>query len=107
MADDPYFFLYYGKAPRYPSYFALERENGEVGRVLRFDSLSKVLSAGIRIGFASGPEALLKAIDQHVCPDLSFYSHEGLINDRFASPFSYFFSQFLSLIQKWFDNVKK
>ncbi|KAF8910539.1 PLP-dependent transferase [Gymnopilus junonius] len=65
LEDDPYFFLYYGKAPRYPSYFALELEEPEVGRVLRFDSLSKVLSAGIRIGFASGPEVLLKAIDQH------------------------------------------
>ncbi|KIM40662.1 hypothetical protein M413DRAFT_446079 [Hebeloma cylindrosporum] len=65
LEDDPYFYLYYGKAPRYPSYFALELEEPEVGHVLRFDSLSKVLSAGIRIGFASGPEALLKAIDQH------------------------------------------
>ncbi|KDR75974.1 hypothetical protein GALMADRAFT_139740 [Galerina marginata CBS 339.88] len=65
LEDDPYFYLYYGKAPRYPSYFALELDEPEVGRVLRFDSLSKVLSAGIRIGFASGPEALLAAIDQH------------------------------------------
>ncbi|KDR77824.1 hypothetical protein GALMADRAFT_210056 [Galerina marginata CBS 339.88] len=65
LEDDPYFHLYYGKAPRYPSYFGLELEEPEVGRVLRFDSLSKVLSAGLRIGFASGPEALLRAIDQH------------------------------------------
>jgi len=64
--DDPYFYLYYGEAPRYPSYFALEREEPEVGRVLRFDSLSKILSAGMRIGFASGPEPLLNAIDQCV-----------------------------------------
>ncbi|KAF9553975.1 PLP-dependent transferase [Agrocybe pediades] len=65
LEDDPYFYLYYGKEPRYPSYFALELEEPEVGHVLRFDSLSKILSAGIRIGFASGPEALLNAIDQH------------------------------------------
>ncbi|PPQ92584.1 LOW QUALITY PROTEIN: hypothetical protein CVT25_007276 [Psilocybe cyanescens] len=65
LEDDPYFYLYYGKAPRYPSYFALELEEPDVGRVLRFDSLSKILSAGIRIGFASGPDALLNAIDQH------------------------------------------
>ncbi|KAF4613657.1 hypothetical protein D9613_007469 [Agrocybe pediades] len=65
LEDDPYFYLYYGKEPRYPSYFALELEEPEVGRVLRFDSLSKILSAGIRIGFASGPEALLEAIDEH------------------------------------------
>lgn len=65
--DDPYFYLYYGDAPRYPSYFSLERQEPEVGRVLRFDSLSKILSAGIRIGFASGPGALLAAMDGHVC----------------------------------------
>ncbi|KAG6906677.1 hypothetical protein DXG01_012657 [Tephrocybe rancida] len=61
--DDPYYFLYYGKATRYPSYFALESEEPETGRVLRFDSLSKVLSAGIRIGFVSGPTPLLRAIN--------------------------------------------
>lgn len=64
--DDPYYFLYYGDAARYPSYFALELEQPEVGRVLRFDSLSKILSSGIRIGFASGPEPLLQALDMHV-----------------------------------------
>ncbi|KAK0469533.1 pyridoxal phosphate-dependent transferase [Desarmillaria tabescens] len=64
-ADDPYYYLYFGEAPRYPSYFSLELEEPEVGRVLRFDSLSKILSAGIRIGFASGPEPLLDAMDRH------------------------------------------
>ena len=66
ITDDPYFYLYYGQAPRYPSYFALELQEPEVGRVLRFDSLSKILSAGMRIGFASGPEPLLNAIDGYV-----------------------------------------
>ncbi|KAF7789633.1 hypothetical protein EIP86_000579 [Pleurotus ostreatoroseus] len=65
LEDDPYYFLYYGDAPRSPSYFSLELEQPEVGRVLRFDSLSKVLSSGIRIGFLSGPEPLLQAIDMH------------------------------------------
>ncbi|KAG5637955.1 hypothetical protein H0H81_002483 [Sphagnurus paluster] len=65
LEDDPYYYLYYGKAERPPSYFALELEEPEVGRVLRFDSLSKILSAGIRIGFASGPKPLLQAIDRH------------------------------------------
>ena len=51
IVDDPYFYLYFGKAPRPPSYFALEAQmGGEVGRVLRFDSLSKILSSGLRIG---------------------------------------------------------
>ena len=64
--DDPYYYLYYGKSTRSPSYFTLELQEPEVGRVLRFDSMSKILSAGIRIGFVSGPEAILTAIDRHV-----------------------------------------
>ncbi|KXN86754.1 Kynurenine/alpha-aminoadipate aminotransferase, mitochondrial [Leucoagaricus sp. SymC.cos] len=66
LEDDPYYYLYYGTAPRPPSYFSLEKEVlPETGRVLRFDSFSKILSAGIRVGFASGPEALLKSIERH------------------------------------------
>ncbi|KAH7919876.1 hypothetical protein BV22DRAFT_993489, partial [Leucogyrophana mollusca] len=49
-----------------PSYFQLELDAPEVGRVLRFDSLSKILSAGMRIGFASGPKPFLDAIDLHI-----------------------------------------
>jgi len=63
--DDPYCYLYYGKAPRPPSYFSLECDQPEVGRVLRFDSLSKVLSSGLRLGFVSGPPPLITAIIKH------------------------------------------
>ncbi|EKM58576.1 uncharacterized protein PHACADRAFT_207395 [Phanerochaete carnosa HHB-10118-sp] len=65
LEDDPYYYLYYGDAVRAPSYFSLELEQPEVGRVLRFDSLSKILSAGIRIGFLCGPDALMTVIDMH------------------------------------------
>ncbi|GBE87948.1 Aminotransferase tdiD [Sparassis crispa] len=65
LEDDPYYYLYFGSAERCPSYFKLELEQPEVGRVLRFDSLSKILSSGLRIGFVSGPEPLLQAIDMH------------------------------------------
>ncbi|TFY81319.1 hypothetical protein EWM64_g2700 [Hericium alpestre] len=65
LEDDPYYYLYYGKAARLPSYFSLEPQTGEVGRVLRFDSLSKILSAGIRIGFTTGPIPILNAMDGH------------------------------------------
>ena len=66
--DDPYYFMYFGTRPRIPSYFALEVQSGDriVGRVLRFDSFSKIISAGIRIGFVTGPSPLLDAIDKHV-----------------------------------------
>jgi len=65
LEDDPYYYLYYGEAARPASYFSLELDEPEVGRVLRFDSLSKILSAGIRIGFTSGPEPLVAAMNLH------------------------------------------
>jgi len=65
--DDPYYFMYFGTSPRIASYFMLEAQTGDrsVGRVLRFDSFSKILSSGIRIGFVTGPTPLLDAIDRH------------------------------------------
>ncbi|KAI0663886.1 PLP-dependent transferase [Cubamyces menziesii] len=65
MEDDPYYYLYFGDAPRPPSYFMLERDQPEVGRVIRFDSLSKVLSSGMRIGFLSAPQPILDAVVLH------------------------------------------
>ncbi|OJT07361.1 Kynurenine/alpha-aminoadipate aminotransferase, mitochondrial [Trametes pubescens] len=65
LEDDPYYYLYFGSAPRPPSYFSLELEQPEVGRVIRFDSLSKILSSGIRIGFMCGPDALMTVVDMH------------------------------------------
>ncbi|KAI9435643.1 PLP-dependent transferase [Lactarius psammicola] len=67
LEDDPYYFMYFGTRPRIPSYFTLEAQTGDrsVGRVLRFDSFSKIISAGIRIGFVTGPTPLLDAIDKH------------------------------------------
>ena len=82
ITDDPYFYLYYGQGPRYPSYFALELQEPEVGRVLRFDSLSKILSAGMRIGFASGPEPLLNAIDGYVRYTSPPYSTKMVLTDN-------------------------
>lgn len=55
--DDAYYFLNFGgdqsKAGR--SYLSMEKEiNEETGRVIRFDSLSKVVSSGMRLGFLTG-----------------------------------------------------
>ncbi|KAG8906041.1 hypothetical protein FRB99_007698 [Tulasnella sp. 403] len=64
LEDDPYYYLYFGDNPRPPSYFQLEAEVGEpVGRVIRFDSFSKILSAGMRLGLVSGPERIVDMID--------------------------------------------
>lgn len=66
LEDDPYYFIYYGDKPKPPSYFRLEKEIlGEVGRVLRFDSFSKVMSAGFRLGWLTGPEPILNKIEAH------------------------------------------
>lgn len=66
LEDDPYYFLYYGDSPRPPSYLTLERQmGGQLGRVLRFDSFSKILSAGFRLGWVTGPDTILTAIERH------------------------------------------
>ncbi|CCF51469.1 hypothetical protein NDA11_007411 [Ustilago hordei] len=75
LEDDPYYFLSFKGLSavadpvtrvRGKSYFQLEAEDnyvGGVGRVLRFDSFSKILSAGLRLGFVTGPKEILDAID--------------------------------------------
>ncbi|KZT42180.1 PLP-dependent transferase [Sistotremastrum suecicum HHB10207 ss-3] len=65
LEDDPYYYLYYGQAARPPSYFTLEsyERSAPAGRVIRFDSLSKIISSGFRLGFVTGPLKILKCID--------------------------------------------
>ena len=46
------------------SFLALDVESGD-GRVLRFDSLSKVLSSGLRIGWATGSHAFIERLALH------------------------------------------
>ncbi|KAL1917420.1 uncharacterized protein VTP21DRAFT_3813 [Calcarisporiella thermophila] len=58
LEDDPYYYLQFNDR-RTPSYFSLDVD----GRVLRFDSFSKILSAGLRLGFASGPKELIDKIN--------------------------------------------
>ncbi|KAJ1308240.1 hypothetical protein OPQ81_003955 [Rhizoctonia solani] len=67
LEDDPYYYLYFGSAEMPSSYIALENTTPNVSqrRVLRMDSFSKVLSSGMRIGFATGPPPLIKAMNSH------------------------------------------
>ncbi|TFL04282.1 PLP-dependent transferase [Pterulicium gracile] len=69
IEDDPYYHLYYGEQERPASYFSLEKQLASatepVGRVVRLDSLSKILSAGMRIGTATGPASIIEVIDRH------------------------------------------
>ncbi len=67
LEDDPYYHLYFGSAAPPASYFSLERRmGGDIGRVLRFDSLSKILAAGFRLGWITGPDYLVAQIERHV-----------------------------------------
>eukprot|EP00461_Guttulinopsis_vulgaris_P000751 UN00751 len=70
LEDDPYANLYYGAArapesiadfkPQSPvSYLELDTD----GRVLRFDSLSKILSSGLRLGTVSGYKPLVEQLN--------------------------------------------
>jgi tryptophan aminotransferase len=59
--DDPYYFL---TPELIPSYFELEPlVISPPGQVIRFDSFSKILSGGMRLGYATGPKELCAAID--------------------------------------------
>ena len=61
LEDDPYYFLQFtGKRPS--SFLSIDVE----GRVLRFDSFSKVLSSGVRLGFVTGPQPLVDRIVLHM-----------------------------------------
>ena len=63
LEDDPYYYLQFQeKDQRPPSFFSLDTE----GRVLRFDSFSKILSSGIRLGFVTGPRPLIERIVLHM-----------------------------------------
>jgi len=61
LEDDPYFYMQFSDH-RVPSFFSMDVE----GRVLRMDSLSKILSSGIRLGFISGPKPLVERIMLHM-----------------------------------------
>ncbi|XP_046566764.1 kynurenine/alpha-aminoadipate aminotransferase, mitochondrial-like isoform X2 [Haliotis rubra] len=61
MEDDPYFYLQFAK-PYIPSFLSMDVD----GRVMRFDSLSKLLSSGVRVGFLSGPKMLVNRIALHM-----------------------------------------
>ncbi|XP_041360154.1 kynurenine/alpha-aminoadipate aminotransferase, mitochondrial-like [Gigantopelta aegis] len=60
MEDDPYFYLQFSK-PYVPSFLSMDVD----GRVMRFDTFTKVMSSGMRIGCLSGPRALVNKIIQH------------------------------------------
>lgn len=72
LEDDAYYFLHFlDKQP--VSFLSLDTE----GRVLRFDSFSKVLSSGLRLGYLTGPKQLVQNIELHI---QSSYLHSSALS---------------------------
>ncbi|GAA5922353.1 hypothetical protein JCM1841_003080 [Sporobolomyces salmonicolor] len=66
LEDDAYHYLSFDPENITPSYFELEaRSGGETGRVVRFDSFSKILSSGMRLGFLTAAKPLVDIVDLH------------------------------------------
>ncbi|XP_022915117.1 kynurenine/alpha-aminoadipate aminotransferase, mitochondrial [Onthophagus taurus] len=61
LEDDAYYFLHF-LDELVPSFLSMDVQ----GRVLRFDSFSKVLSSGLRLGWVTGPKQLIQAIELHI-----------------------------------------
>ncbi|XP_066947433.1 kynurenine/alpha-aminoadipate aminotransferase, mitochondrial-like [Macrobrachium rosenbergii] len=63
LEDDPYYHLQFGDPEKLaPSFLSLDTD----GRVLRMDSFSKIVSAGLRVGYVTGPVQLLNRIVWHM-----------------------------------------
>lgn len=60
VEDDPYYYLQFGEK-RIASYFSIDVD----ARVIRCDSMSKILSSGLRIGWITGPKALIERVNMH------------------------------------------
>ncbi|MCL4140216.1 UNVERIFIED_CONTAM: hypothetical protein GTU68_001550, partial [Idotea baltica] len=62
LEDDPYYFIQFGDPKNIPkSFLSLDTD----GRVMRFDSFSKIVCPGFRIGYVTGPKRLVNKIVQH------------------------------------------
>ncbi|TFK16101.1 neurotrypsin [Platysternon megacephalum] len=61
IEDDPYYFLQFEKN-KAPSFLSMDVD----GRVIRCDSFSKIISAGLRLGFLTGPKPLIDRVILHM-----------------------------------------
>uniref|UniRef100_A0A674IFB7 Aminotransferase class I/classII large domain-containing protein n=1 Tax=Terrapene triunguis TaxID=2587831 RepID=A0A674IFB7_9SAUR len=61
IEDDPYYFLQFEKT-KAPSFLSMDVD----GRVIRCDTFSKIISAGLRLGFLTGPKPLIDRVILHM-----------------------------------------
>jgi kynurenine/2-aminoadipate aminotransferase len=71
LEDDPYYHLQFPRSSntsenskstaKLPSFLSMDKD----GRVIRFDSFSKIISSGFRIGWATGPAFLIERLQLH------------------------------------------
>lgn len=60
LDDDPYYFIQFHEK-RMQSFLSMDTE----GIVMRYESFSKILSAGMRVGFVIGPKPLMRRLALH------------------------------------------
>ena len=75
LEDDPYYFLHF--LDRQPcSFLSMDTD----GRVIRFDSFSKILSAGLRLGVVTAHKDILEKMSLHIqCTSLHASSFSQVI----------------------------
>ncbi|XP_033739205.1 kynurenine/alpha-aminoadipate aminotransferase, mitochondrial-like [Pecten maximus] len=83
LEDDPYYYIQFTE-PLVPSFLSLDVD----GRVIRLDSVSKLISPGARIGFLTGPQPMVQKILYKV---MSSTSHPSGISQMLI----------LSVLKKW------
>ncbi|KAK2183051.1 hypothetical protein NP493_325g01000 [Ridgeia piscesae] len=83
LEDDPYYFIQFSEM-RIPSFLSIDTD----GRVIRFDSFSKMLSAGLRVGYVTGPGPLVEKLQFHI---MSSIFHASSLSQVLVS----------ELVQQW------
>jgi kynurenine/2-aminoadipate aminotransferase len=69
LEDDPYYYMNFDTldGERDKSFLSIDNSQPESSprRVLRFDSFSKLISAGVRVGWCTGPAYLIERLEMH------------------------------------------
>ena len=76
IEDDPYYFLQFEEPVE--SIFSLDWNSSSPSRrTIRSDSLSKVVSAGIRVGWITGPSEVISKVELHTQVSSHWWFYTG------------------------------